>query len=60
MFSSCIRDLDSRYVGMSKKSCGAEPQEGWRHMIRKFRRVIGVKLSLEDRNKWNTVDEIKR
>lgn len=45
---------------MSRNSCGARPQEGTRHAVRKFRGTISMKKATEDRNEDNSEARLYR
>ncbi len=60
LVNSSIRDLDSKGMGLSAKASAARTQEGGRHAVRKFRRAIKVKITIEDRKRGNLAVEFKR
>ncbi len=49
LVNSLRRNLDSKGVSLTGKSCAARPREGQRHVLSKFRRAVNMKITIEDR-----------
>lgn len=51
--------MDCLRASFSRKTSGARSQEGM-HAVSKFRRVVDLEVSIEDRKASTTVAELKR
>ena len=51
LVNPCIREVDIIGMRVSKKSCAARPREGGRNAVSKFRRVVSIKITVEDSKK---------
>ncbi len=51
LVSTCVRDLDSKGMGLSRKSRVVSPRERERHAVSKFRRVVSMKILVKYRKR---------
>ena len=51
---SCIREVDRKGVRERRQSCAARPREGGRHAVSEIRRVVSMKITVENSKRGNT------
>ena len=56
----CIRKVNRIGIRVSRKTCAARPREGGRHAVSKFRRAVGMKITVENSKRCNVAAECKR
>ena len=49
LVQSRIRQINIIRMRRSRKSCAIRPREGWKHAVRKFRRVVSINIAVENR-----------
>lgn len=50
-----LKGLDS----LSRKQSTERPREEWRHAVIKFRKAVNMKISVDDRKRYNTAMDFK-
>lgn len=56
---SCIKNLERIRMSKRGKSSEAGPKEGWRYAVGKFRKAVGMKISIKGRKKYKISAEYK-